>query len=490
MFQKNKHEVLRALPSVDACLKLCADNPVLAKLNPSKPLLCMFINLFLNARREKIQQLGEWDKIPEELDPDHLSQQLLDFVQKKLHSHLRHVLNATGVIIHTNMGRSVLADEAMSAVVDVCRGYSNLELDLETGERGNRYAHVEALLSQISGAEAALVVNNNAAAVFLVLNTFCAGGEVIIARGQLVEIGDHFRIPEIMQRSGAILREVGCTNRVHLEDYKDVMTEDTRALMRVHTSNYRIVGFHSDVSVQELHNMIVCSKCRFIHNSTILIEDLGSGTLVDFTKYGLPSEPTVQSVVRAGADVITFSGDKVLGGPQAGIILGKSGLIGKIKGNPLTRAFRVDKMTMAALEATLRICLDDNRLLKEIPTLRMITMTPQELQRRAKRLANAIRRQYAKLSQSREEFSLSLVSGESRVGGGAFPERPLPTTLVRIEHKKYSPDSLKKKLLCGNPPLLGRVEHDALHLDPRTLSDKELLEAAKAVAQALLPDQA
>lgn len=488
MPQKNKHDVLRALPSVDACLKLCADNPVLAKLNPSKPLLCMFINFFLNARREKIQHLEEWDKIPEELNSDHLPQQLLDFVQKKLHSHLRHVLNATGVIIHTNMGRSVLADEAMSAVVDVCRGYSNLELDLETGERGDRYAHVEALLSQISGAEAALVVNNNAAAVFLVLNTFCAGGEVIIARGQLVEIGDYFRIPEIMQRSGAILREVGCTNRVHPEDYEKIFNDNTRALMRVHTSNYRIVGFHSDVSIQEMRHIVAGNSYRY--NPAILIEDLGSGTLVDFTKYGLPSEPTVQSCVRARADIITFSGDKVLGGPQAGIILGKKELIAKIRGNPLTRAFRVDKMTMAALEATLRICLDENRLLKEIPTLRMITMTPQELQRRAKRLANAIRRQYAKLSQSREEFSLSLVSGESRVGGGAFPERPLPTTLVRIEHKKYSPDSLKKKLLCGNPPLLGRVEHDALHLDPRTLSDKELLEAAKAVAQALLPDQA
>ena len=354
------------------------------------------------------------------------------------------MLNATGVVIHTNMGRSVLADEAVNAILKACRGYSNLELNLASGERGSRYSHVEELLCTLTGSEAALVVNNNAAAVLITMDALCSGGEVVVARGQLVEIGGSFRIPDVMERSGATLREVGCTNRVHPQDYENAINERTVALMRVHTSNYRIVGFHADVPVEELADMA--------HRHGLpLIEDLGSGSFLDFTTAGLPGEPTVRSVVAAGADVVTFSGDKVLGGPQAGIIVGTKAIIEKIKRNPLNRALRIDKMTLAALEATLRLYLDE------------------QLARKACGGKACIR----------------LISGESRVGGGSFPENALPTTLVRVVPTGCTPECLKQRLLETVPPLIGRLEDHAFLLDPRTLTDEELPMTANVIAVAL-----
>lgn len=466
------NNLFRALPAVDACLDaLAAEDASLCAAVP-RPLLRDLVNDFLTARRDDIRQ-GRIVNADEVRLPN-VAPALLAFVRVGAKPRFRRVLNATGVVIHTNMGRSVLADEAVAAVCDACRGYSNLELDLQTGERGDRYSHVESLLCRLTGAEAALVVNNNAAAVLITLDTLCAGGEVVIARGQLVEIGGSFRIPEVMEHSGATLREVGCTNRVHPKDYQEAINERTTALMRVHTSNYRIIGFHSDVPPDELAAIAEA-------HGIPMIEDLGSGSFFDFAAQGLPGEPTVRSVVAAGAHVVTFSGDKVLGGPQAGIIVGARRYVDRIKRNQLNRALRIDKMTLAALEATLRLYLDEQTARRRIPTLAMLGATPEELRKRAARLAAGLRRALG----SSGDAACRLVPGESRVGGGAFPEHALPTTLVRIDAKTISPETLRQRLLQGDPPLLGRIEDDAFLLDPRTLLDNEIAQAARLVAQAL-----
>ena len=464
------NSLFRLLPSVDACLnglerlapKLCAATP--------RPLLRAIANAFLEERRRDIREGRLAD--PAVLDLEALLPALAAFAEKEAAPRFRRVLNATGVVIHTNMGRSVLADEAVEAILKACRGYSNLELNLATGERGSRYSHVEELLCTLTGAEAALVVNNNAAAVLITMDALCSGGEVVVARGQLVEIGGSFRIPDVMERSGATLREVGCTNRVHPQDYEKAITERTVALMRVHTSNYRIVGFHTDVPVEELADMA--------HRHGLpLIEDLGSGSFLDFTAAGLPGEPTVRSVVAAGADVVTFSGDKVLGGPQAGIIVGTRAAIDAIKRNPLNRALRIDKMTLAALEATLRLYLDESVARRRVPTVAMITATPEDLKRKAMRLAFRLRKACGEMAEIR------LLPGDSRVGGGSFPENALPTTLVRVAPRHGTAERLKLGLLETVPPLIGRLEDHAFLLDPRTLADNELAEAAAAVATVL-----
>ncbi|MEG1609903.1 MAG: L-seryl-tRNA(Sec) selenium transferase, partial [Bilophila sp.] len=462
--------LFRVLPSVDGCLgTLESVAPAFFATTP-RPLLRDLVNRFLDERREDIRE-GRLQE-PEQLELSALSEALVRFVKQGARPRFRRLLNATGVIIHTNMGRSVLPEEAIEAVVNACRGYSNLELDLETGERGSRYSHVEALLCQLTGAEAALVVNNNAAAVLITLDALCSGGEVVVSRGQLVEIGGSFRIPDVMTRSGATLHEVGCTNRVHLKDYAQAINERTSALMRVHTSNYRIVGFHSDVPVDELATLA--------HQYALpLIEDLGSGSFLDFSAHGLPGEPTVRSVVAAGADIVTFSGDKVLGGPQSGIIVGKKERIERIKANPLNRALRIDKMTIAALEATLRLYLDATLARSRIPTVSMMTTPPDVLRRRATRLAARLKKACG------EALLVRLVAGASRVGGGSFPENDLPTTLVRLETQICTPEVLRTRLLHAELPLLGRLENDAFHLDPRTLTDAELAEVATSVASVL-----
>ena len=446
------NNLFRSLPSVDACLSgLENAAPVLYATTP-RPLLRSLTNAFLDGCRRDIKEGRLTDS--GQLGLDALLPRLAAFAE-----------NATGVVIHTNMGRSVLSDEAVNAILKACRGYSNLELNLATGERGSRYSHVEELLCTLTGAEAALVVNNNAAAVLITMDALCSGGEVVVARGQLVEIGGSFRIPDVMERSGATLREVGCTNRVHPQDYENAINERTVALMRVHTSNYRIVGFHADVPVEELADMA--------HRHGLpLIEDLGSGSFLDFTAAGLPGEPTVRSVVAA-------SGDKVLGGPQAGIIVGTKAIIEKIKRNPLNRALRVDKMTLAALEATLRLYLDEQLARKRIPTVAMITAAPDELKRRASRLASRLRKACG------DKAEIRLARGESRVGGGSFPENALPTTLVRAVPTGCTPECLKQRLLETVPPLIGRLEDHAFLLDPRTLADEELPMAANVIAAAL-----
>ena len=392
---------------------------------------------------------------------------------------LRPAVNATGVVIHTNLGRAPLAESAAKAVAEVARGYSTLEYSVDTCSRGSRKEHAAQLIRSLTGAEDALVVNNNAAAVLLVLATHAAGKEVIVSRGELVEIGGSFRIPDVMAASGAKLVEVGATNRTHLRDYENAVSPETAALLKVHTSNYRIVGFTKEVSLAELAELGARLELP-------VIEDLGSGNLTDFAACGLPGEPTVQQAVAEGADVVTFSGDKVLGGPQAGIIVGKAKYVAAIRKNPLNRAMRIDKMTLAALEATLRLYRDPERARAVIPTLAMITASPEALAKKARKLAGLLRKALA------GRYAVSAIPGASRVGGGAYPERDLPTTLVALRPLTGapSPDALRQRLLAADPPLVARTQDDALLLDPRTLADDELKLVATVLGEASRPETA
>ncbi len=462
-------ELFRALPSVDACLN--AMDGVLLELDAPHARSRELINRFLDHCRDEIKS-GTLSDLSE-LDADRLMPRLEAFLREGLRPVLRRVLNATGVVIHTNLGRSVMAQQAIDAAVMAAGGYCNLEYDLEKGTRGSRHSLVDKLICSLTGAEAALVVNNNAAAVLLVLDTLCKGGEVVVSRGQLVEIGGSFRIPDVMARSGATLCEVGTTNRTHLADYAEAIKENTHALMRIHTSNYRVIGFHADVPLEDM--------ARLAHEHDLpLLEDLGSGSLLDFSPWGLPGEPTARQVVEAGADVVTFSGDKVLGGPQAGIIAGKARFIDAMRRNQLLRALRCDKMTLAALEATLRLYLDPRKALASVPTPHRMTMSPADLKRRAEKLRRALRRV---LPEGRAE--LSLLAGASRVGGGSFPECDLPTTLVRILPLACPVEELRAHLLHTDPPLVARVENDALLLDPRTLEDHEFPALVRVLNKAL-----
>jgi len=464
--------LFRHLPSVDRILAAMEGDPALEAM--PRPLLKDLVGRFLDRVREDIKA-GRLDS-PGAVGLDALAPSLRIFLAAEGRPRFRRVLNATGVVIHTNLGRSILAPEAMHAVADACAHYSNLEFDLDTGKRGSRYSHVEQILCDLTGAEAALVVNNNAAAVLLVLNTLAQGREVVVSRGQLVEIGGSFRIPDVMARSGAVLREVGATNRTHGHDYEQAVNENTAALMKVHSSNFRVVGFTKEVETADLADL----AHRF---GLPAIEDLGSGNFHDFGITGLWGEPTVQQTVAAGMDVISFSGDKVLGGPQAGIIVGRTEFVERIKKNPMNRALRIDKMTLAALEATLRLYLDPAMAASRVPTLRMILAGSDELRRRAGNL----RRRLAKALGGKAD--ISLVPGMSRVGGGSFPERDLPTTLVAVRPPQgpagISAEALKTALLHTDPPLVGRLEEDAFCLDPRTLEDSEFPLVAAALDAAL-----
>jgi L-seryl-tRNA(Ser) seleniumtransferase len=339
--------------------------------------------------------------------------------------------------------------------------YSNLEFDLESGKRGSRYSLVEETLCELTGAEAAMVVNNNAAAVLLVLDTLAKGTEVIVSRGQLVEIGGSFRIPDVMAKSGADLIEVGATNRTHVRDYEQAVTERTSMLLRVHTSNFRIIGFTAEVSPEEL--VAIAKK-----HALVTMEDLGSGSLIDLSRYGLMREPTVQEVVKAGIDVVTFSGDKLLGGPQAGIIVGRKEVVDRIKKNPLTRALRIDKFTLASLEAILRYYYDTNSALENIPTLKMLTEKPAVLKKRAQKL---FKRLHAKVS---KVCNVELTSTYSRVGGGAMPECNLDSWAVVLQPVRISLSSLEKAFRQLPLPIIGRVEDEKFLLDARTIQEDEI----------------
>jgi L-seryl-tRNA(Ser) seleniumtransferase len=374
--------------------------------------------------------------------------------------HLRRVINGTGVVVHTNLGRSLLAPQALEQIQTTAQYYSNLEFDLEAGQRGSRYSHVEDLLIELTGAEAALVVNNNAAAVLLALETLAKGKEVIVSRGQLVEIGGSFRIPEVMARSGAILREVGTTNKTHPRDYETVINDQTALLLKVHTSNYRIVGFTAEVHLEDL----VALGSRY---NVAVMEDLGSGSFIDVSRFGLEREPTVGEVIRAGVDLVTFSGDKLLGGPQAGIIVGRKTYIQALRGNPLNRALRIDKLTLAALEGTLKLYRNEEKAIQDIPTLAQLNIPLGALHQKAKTL-------YRLLNRKRPSgLTFEIIPTTSQVGGGALPLSDMNSYALAFSSGKESISDLEKRFRSSSPPIIGRIEKEKFLLDVRTLQKED-----------------
>ena len=360
------------------------------------------------------------------------------------------------MVIHTNLGRSPLGEACLTPVQEVASRYSTLEYDLARGARGSRHDHLEGVVQELTGAGGVLVVNNNAAAVLLALNTLGAGKEVVISRGQLVEIGGSFRLPEIMAASGAILREVGTTNKTYVKDFEAAITSETAVLLKVHPSNYRIMGFTHEVTLGEMVDL----GRRY---GLKVVEDLGSGCLVDLSRYGLEREPTVQEALKAGADLVLFSGDKLLGGPQAGLILGNREVVEALRKNPMTRALRPDKMTLTALEATLRLYLDEPRALAEIPTLRMLTRPVAELDREARVLARRVRRRFG------ASLKVEVVESEGRAGGGALPQASLPSRALTLTVAPLAPQELEARLRQASTPVIGRVEQGVVWLDVRTL---------------------
>ena len=447
-------EVLRRLPGVDTLLNEPALQEALLH-HPRKLVLDSIRDVLATQRQALLDRPSEADTLV--IDPDELADRILLRLDALSEYMLRPVVNATGIVIHTNLGRSLLPEAAIERLLLLCRGYNNLEYDLEKGQRGSRYVHAEAILRELTAAEAALVVNNNAGAVLLVLNTLAKGREVVVSRGQLVEIGGAFRIPDVMTSSGAVLREVGTTNRTHLRDYESAIGDQTALLMKVHTSNYRIVGFTAEVPLDQLVSL---GRSHGIP----VVEDLGSGSFVDFSQFGLPGEPTVQEALKAGVDVVTFSGDKLLGGPQAGIILGRQDFIAACKKNPLTRALRVDKMTLAALEVTLRLYRDERQAVANIPTLRMIAAPIEELDRRAHQLVDSIA-----AADAEKKLSLQVQPGNSQVGGGSLPANDLPSRVVAIHSQALSAQRIEAFLRRNKPPIISRIESDQVLLDVRTL---------------------
>ncbi len=460
-------QILRNIPSVD---ELLIDREIAALLkNTSRKLVVDSIRHVLEVKRRAILESKD-RKVSEK--------EIIAFVKNEVERRnqysLKRIINATGVVVHTNLGRSLLCEPAISQVIEVSQYYSNLEFDLKTGKRGTRYSHVEDLLCELTGAESAMVVNNNAGGVFLTLNTLAKDRGVIVSRGQLVEIGGAFRIPEVMVSSGAKLVEIGTTNRTHLKDYEEAITNDTALIMKVHTSNFKIVGFTAEVALKDLVSL---GKKYDIS----VIEDLGSGNLIDFSKHGIMKEPTVQEVVDTGADVIMFSGDKMLGGPQAGIIVGKKEFIARIKRNPINRALRIDKLTLAALEATLRLYRDEEKATHKIPTLRMLTIPIDVIKKRAKKLYRKV------TSACSKEFLVEIVDGSSKVGGGALPLQELPTKMIAIYSNTISPDILEEKFRHYSPPIIGRIEKDRFLMDVRTLHEVDFPVIEKAVKQICRP---
>ena len=450
---ENKQTLLRRLPGVDHILELIkkdtrfTDIPLNVTKSSARYVLENIRNNILNNNKVDIVE----DRIIETISRHAL---------KEAKNNLIGVINATGVVMHTNLGRSLLCKEALKNITQIASGYSNLEYNIEKGSRGIRYSAVEDLICELTGAESAIAVNNNAGAVLLSLNSIAEGKEVIVSRGELVEIGGSFRIPDVMTKSNAILKEVGTTNRTHAHDYSRAISDNTGLFLKVHTSNYKIEGFTSSVSIADL-------KLIGKEHGIPVMEDLGSGTLLDFTKYGLGSEPTIKDSVKSGADIISFSGDKLLGGPQTGIIVGKKEIIDMIKSNPLTRALRIDKLTLAALEATLRLYRDEENIVKKIPTLKMLTDSYSNIKKRALTLMKKLEPFLPK------NVEIKLADLYSRPGGGSFPSLKLPSCCITIKSKYISAANLEKKLRNNDTPIIGRIEDDRFVLDPRTIQKGE-----------------
>lgn len=454
---EKQQTLLRTLPGTDRVLEHAKTDSFFDDIPRS--LLIRSVRSVIEGFRNGI--FKEDHAITEESLSDHrVIENVKDHVRSATAPNLKRVVNAAGVVVHTNLGRSLLAADAIENLQTIAGRYSNLEFDLDLGKRGSRYHCVEDILCEISGAEAGMVVNNNAAAVLLCLETIARGKTVIVSRGELVEIGGSFRIPDVMTKSGAVLKEVGTTNRTHLRDYETAIDEDTGLLLKVHTSNYSVVGFTASITLKEL--VALGAKHR-----VPVMEDLGSGTFVDFSKYGMIKEPTVQEAAATGADIVTFSGDKLLGGPQAGIILGKKETIAKIRQNPMNRALRIDKLTLAALESTLRLYRDPEKALDAIPTLHKLTCSFRSVEKKAEQLRDMLK----ELNDSR--LSAELLNLPSRVGGGALPLHELPSKCVGVRVEGLSVNAVERAMRGNTPPVIGRIEEGFFIMDPRTIETDE-----------------
>lgn len=455
---KKNIDLLQILPSVDKILNLPVINDLL--LNYSRSIIVNSIRDVIDDFRKSILSPNNSNITESNITPEEIAQRVKLLIQSYKRPNLQRVINAKGVIIHTNLGRAPLADTALDLIKDVALGYSNLEYSLNSGERGSRYSHVEDLFMRLINATGVMVVNNNAAAVLLCLNTLAENKEVIISRGELVEIGGAFRIPDVMKKSGAKLIEVGTTNRTYISDYEKSITENTGLLLKVHTSNYRIGGYTREVSVEDL------VKLGDRYNIPVMM-DLGSGSLVDLSFLNLKDEPYVSQVLDQGAQIVTFSGDKLLGGPQAGIILTQKISIEPIRKNPLTRALRIDKLTLAALIGTLELY-QHVMPHKEIPVLRLLSLSVIELEERAKRFAKS-------LSKINDGFmEIGVVDNLSSVGGGSLPLQTLPTKAISLSNGKIPISKLERLFRQSIPPVLGRIHDDFFLMDLRTLTDNDI----------------
>jgi L-seryl-tRNA(Ser) seleniumtransferase len=459
-----KQKLLSILPSVDEILKSKQGIEWLS-IYPRRYVL-QAIRETIDSRRKEIIGGIDIDLSEEVMLAD------IENMTEKLSSYsLRALINATGVVIHTNLGRSILSKRALENIKQVSESYSNLEYDIKEGKRGKRYTHIKRILREVTDAEDALVVNNNAAAVLLCLNTLSKGKEVIVSRGELVEIGGSFRMPEIMAASGAILREVGTTNKTHLYDYEKAINENTALILKVHKSNFRVIGFSDEVSVEDL--VSIGSR----HQVPVMF-DLGSGCIIDLKPFGIHNEPLVKEVVSTGVDITTFSGDKLLGGPQGGVIVGKREYIEKIQKNPMTRAMRIDKLTLAGFEATLMEYIDEEKAVENIPTLRMLLQKPEEIKERANKIAKRLKKEM-------KEVHINVMGDSSRAGGGALPEVDLPTYVVSIKSDEISVNELEERLRKGTPPIIARIKEDSLIIDARTVRDRDLSGLVKGIRSAL-----
>ncbi len=461
-----KQKNLRKIPSVERILSLPGIKALMNKI-PRRIVVEVVRNKLDHFRTKAKEAKGEFPGIKEEK----LVQEISHVAEEFMNPSLTRAINGQGVILHTGLGRAPLSAVAKEAIINVSEHFSNLAIDKEAGRRAERYRHVEHLLRLLTGAEAAVVVNNNAAATLVILDALTRGREVIVSRGQLVEIGGSFRIPDIMAKSGSIMVEVGTTNRTHLKDYRAAINQNTSALLRVHTSNYKITGFVAEVPLSEL----VALAREF---KLIVIDDLGSGALVDLSKYGLPKEPMVQESIKEGAEIVTFSGDKLIGGPQSGIIVGKKKYIDLIKKNPLTRAMRCGKLTYAALEATLRLFLDEDQLLKNHATLSLIAKELKTVKQEAVQFANHIEKDFG------SKLTISVQEDRSEVGGGSLATESLPTIVVSLKPKKMRVEELAARLRYHVIPIFGRISEGQYILDFRTIRKDEtpiIIEALKSI---------
>jgi L-seryl-tRNA(Ser) seleniumtransferase len=451
--QTDRGEILRRIPSVEAVLESDSVNALLAEY--SRPLVVSAIRSVLESERRSIIELGRADVS----SMKEIAFKARELIAAKTAKSMRRLVNATGVVLHTNIGRALLTERAIEAIGEAARYYTNLEYDLTHGRRTTRQIHIDRLLRELTSAEAAHVVNNNAGAVLLALNTLAEGREVIVSRGELVEIGGSFRLPEVMAKSGAVLVEVGTTNRTTIEDYEKAVSDRTALLLKVHKSNFKMVGFVYEASLEELG---VLGRKKNIP----VVEDLGSGALVDFSLYGLPGEPIVSARIAAGADVVTFSGDKLLGGPQAGIIVGKKELVDRMRENPLGRALRIGKFTVTALEATLLELLDTSSVRERIPSVRMITEDEETVKRRAEAFL-------LRAEALGDDLSLTLEKKLSQIGGGALPEVGVPTWAIAVRSKALDETSIERLLRDGETAVLARVEKETVYIDLRTVLPEE-----------------